>query len=69
MDRTREYGSRDDGDFSWTATAFLPSILLFAHRRFTDHLLAEAFPKTFAKTPLCPEFYARVAVLATRAGI
>lgn len=31
---------------------FLAFILLFAHRRFTDHLSAKNVSKTFAKTPL-----------------
>ena len=31
---------------------FLAFILLFAHRRFTDHLSAKNVFKTFAKTPL-----------------
>lgn len=52
MDRTREYGFRDDGDFSWTAT--IPAfILLF------DHTVYPPFVgQTFAKT--CAENFTRV---------
>lgn len=50
MDRTREYGFRDDADFSRTAT--VPRFHPTFRPQFTDHLSAKNVFKTFAKTPL-----------------
>lgn len=47
MDRTREYGFRDDGDFSWTAT--IPAfILLFDHTVYPP-FVGQTFPKRLPK--------------------